>query len=33
MSYKIRNISYSNLKYVGMKEISLELSTKVGTGE
>lgn len=25
MSYKIKNISYSNLKYVGMKEINLEL--------
>ena len=29
MSYKIRNISYSNLKYVGMKEISLELSNNL----
>lgn len=29
MSYKIRNISYSNLKYVGMKEINLELSNNL----
>lgn len=29
MSYKIKNISYSNLKYVGMKEINLELSNNL----
>ncbi len=29
MSYKIKNISYSNLKYVGMKEINLALSNNL----